>query len=420
MRKITVFLICLAVLCSCLLYGCGKAPETVPETVAEGTTFPEISPDFFYLASEQVYYECEADGYGQFYVPLISGSPLKEGDLEIELAGKSITDEQGILGSVPGREEKVELPFYVYQTFRGKDWKAETALQMEYREAEKSEGSESPAAKEAARKLTASQNEFLQDYEAMKKAGTLPVLYRYLVTFSLFDTGRLSEEPITEVTLRVNGIEKVFPVGGISYARENALPPAGPDTLTESRGIAGWHGVCADGKGNLTENGALSDCRSRAEEDLTIKGIDLWEDDRELSDIQLIILNPPAGDPLLDEHGNEVNDIVADYLWDGSSPISLLAGQELAVNFTLHDPRLENAICGYTEYTLALHYENADGETGIATVWYPSRIETASGDPFEIYLQYVLDMDMMSYYDDYYNVLEPTGGIVTLGEIKEG
>ena len=72
----------------------------------------EIASDFFYLASEQVFYECDYGGYGLFYVPLISGFPLTQSELEVELAGTLLTKEQCILGGIPGREERVELPFY--------------------------------------------------------------------------------------------------------------------------------------------------------------------------------------------------------------------------------------------------------------------------------------------------------------------
>ncbi len=414
MKKSMIFLLCVSIIFCFLFSGC----RDIPEVISDNDPILEIASDFFYLASEQVFYECDYGGYGLFYVPLISGSPLTQNDLEVELAGTILTKEQCILGEVPGREERVELPFYVYQTFRGKDWKAEAALQIEYREQEGKNLFGNEESTQIMNAIIASQNEFLPDYEALQSAGELPVLYRYLLTF--IDIGRLSEEVINEITLRIRGVERTFPVGGIYYKEENSLPPSGPGTLINSRGIAGWHGASTDSNGNITESNGIMSGRCRATEDITITAIDLWQDDRTLSDIQVIIMNAPSeGESTYDEVGNEIVDIVADFVYDGHTAIALSKGQELAVNFTLCDPRLKNAICGYTEYEVALHYENSAGEKGVRTLWYPSRIETVSGDPFEIYLQYVLDMDMMSYYTDYYDILEPLGGVAILDPIKE-
>jgi len=246
MKKSMIFLLCVCIIFCFLFSGC----RDIPEVISDNDPILEIASDFFYLASEQVFYECDYGGYGLFYVPLISGSPLTQNDLEVELAGTILTKEQCILGEVPGREERVELPFYVYQTFRGKDWKAEAALQIEYREQEGKNLFGNEESTQIMNAIIASQNEFLPDYEALQSAGELPVLYRYLLTF--IDIGRLSEEVVNEITLRIRGVERTFPVGGIYYKEENSLPPSGPGTFINSRGIAGWHGASTDSNGNIT------------------------------------------------------------------------------------------------------------------------------------------------------------------------
>lgn len=365
--------------------------------------FPEIPTDYFYLAGEQVFLDYSAYDAGNAIIPLLSGSPLTQKDVSITIAGIKLNETQYYFAR-DGREERVELPFYMYQTFRGKDWKTAASLQLKYQEllnaSEKGRGDDE-ALKEASDALLFSQNEYLADYQSLQQEGKLPVLYRYLLGLTLPIDNPLIETPITEITVSVKGTERNFHLGELRYRADSSFPSLTPGTLVTCVGIAGWHIAKTDAAGNVVEADGLNSYRFRAEENVTITAIDLWEDERQISDIQIIICNSqPDGEPIYDDEGNEVNDIVADFLWNGDAPIQLLKGQEVAINFTFHDPRLANAPCGYTQYNLAVHYENADGQQGVALQWFPTEIETVSGDPFEIYLQYVLNINAMSYYTD--------------------
>lgn len=411
-RHIVIAACLVCVLCQ-IFSGCGEQQmekQGLPEC-------PEISADFIYLAGEQVFLDYSAYDAGNVLIPLLSGTPLTQEDITLTIAGTKLTEAQYYFAS-NGREERVELPFYVYQTFRGKDWKKAASLQLEYHELRKAseEGNgEDEALQEAADALRSSQNEYLADYQSLQQVGKLPVLYRYLLGLALPTDQPLSDMPITEITISVNQTDHTFPLGELRYRADSSFPSLTPGTLVPCAGIAGWHGASTDAAGNVAEADGIENNRFRAEEDVFITAIDLWEDERQISDIQIIILNaPPSGEFSYDSEGNELSDIISDFLWDGKTPIQLLKGQELAINFTFHDPRLANAPCGYTQYHLAVHYENAEGQQGIALQWFPTRIETVSGDPFEIYLHYVLGIDTMRYYTDYYDVLDAAGAGITI------
>jgi len=391
-----------------------QGPSTDPPSI-HSPEFPAIPKDYYYLSGEQVYYSYFAAERGRVYFTFISASPLTEEDIAIEIAGKRIP-EGDYLFMQYGLEEQFELSLPMYQTFRGKDWKKECQLQLAYKEAEKDYGKRD-LYQDTEDALEISQKEFLDDYETLKKQNKLPVLYRYVLRVTLPEDGFGMESPMKEITVRAMGTEKTFPVGEIRYTEEED-PYAFPlETLVLSRFNGGWiiassvnpdQSAVVDGQGNILLHN-LGASHLRAMEDLTITSIELWADTRQMSEIHPIISLPSEGGTTYDENGKEIHNIIADYIWDGASPIFLEEGQELSVDAVLYDPRLANAAWGFTEFKIATCYENAAGEKGLVLQDFPIIIQTEKADPFEIYLQNELGINAMSYYTDYYNVLN-TGG----------
>ena len=219
-----------------------------------------------------------------------------------------------------------------------------------------------------------------------------------------------------------------FKVGEIIYTGNVDKVNFSLNSLVPSVFNGGWmiasqirNGSCisADGDGNMMLHGLGSE-HLKAMEDLSITAIELWEDHRQLSDIRAVISNRNEDGLVYDEEGRVSHNIVADYKWDGETPIWIEEGQELSIDAVIYDPRLINAVWGYTHFTIAFYYENEEGEQGIALQDYPVQLQTISGDPFEIYLQYELGINAMSYYTDYYSVLstEEYGGITIIEDIS--
>ena len=94
--------------------------------------------------------------------------------------------------------------------------------------------------------------------------------------------------------------------------------------------------------------------------------------------------------------------VVADYIWDGKSPIELSKGQFIYFNFAFHDPSLANAIWGLTDYLLVTEYRDQKGDIHLERAWFPVTIATPGSNPHEIYLAHELGIDVMSYYTDFY------------------
>ncbi len=416
------FLFLLLSLLILLLGAChsGSNPELQgPATQAPSTDtssslsseFPVIPKDYFYLSGEQVYYSYSAAERGRVYFTLISASPLTEEEIAIEIAGKRIPEGDYLFVQY-GLEEQFELSLPMYQTFRGKDWKKECQLQLAYKGVEKDYGKRD-LYQDAVDALEVSQKEFLDDYETLKKQNKLPVLYRYVLRVTLPEHGFGMESSMNEITIHAMGTEKTFPVGEIRYTEEEDRSAFPLDTLVPSRFNGGWIiassvnadlSTVVDGHGNILLHN-LGSSHLRALEDLTITSIELWADPRQLSEIHPIISLPSEGGTTYDENGKEVHNIIADYIWDGTSPIFLEEGQELSVDAVLYDPRLANAAWGFTEFKIATYYENSAGEKGLVLQDFPIIIQTEKADPFEIYLQNELGINAMSYYTDYYNVL---------------
>lgn len=410
-RRATLLVLILFMALSC---GCSATSNENNEI-----SVPIISEDYIFLASENVYLEYRRGAI--MLIPLISSIPLTKDVVEVFLSDEKLESENYGITTGFGREEKAELPFYLYQCYRGKDWKAYTELQLEYQQSQDGDFSnikESNAREDLARRLEETQNEFLEDYQTLQAQGKVPAMYSYLLFLSLTPDEMSSDMPFSEITLEVNGKMYSFSWGEVC-AKTSALPADTLQTLVTKSGLAGWYVVEPSATGEFRQENGIAACLMSAAEDLTITDLRLWDDERSISQVQVVILNEPSGGDWnggYDETGEELPlDIVADYMWDGHSPIELTAGQLIYFNFTFIDTRLANALCGYTEYYLEVIYKNATNETASHYCNFPMRIETVSGDPFELYLTQELNIDVMSYYRDFYYVLEETKfGIITL------
>ena len=433
-KNVSLFISIMIVLVLCM-WGCkSRDGEVAMPEKSEAVHWEEkelsIPEGYFFLAGEQVFLSYSSNDVGRAYFPLISASPLSEEDISIEIAGR-VMEPSEYKFNFYGLPDCFQLPFYAYQIFRGKDWEEECQLQLEYRQTQEDmemnyENIE--AFQEAATALKDSQNEYLEDYEALKKQNRLPVLYRYTLSITMPKEETLCGMPITEITLRAMGREKTFSIGEIKYTGNSGDAALPLSSLVRSKFSGGWliaspvsdgRSVWADGNGNILLNGLGSE-HLRAMEDLYVTAIDIWDDSRQLADIRAVISIPNENGSVYDEVGNEIHNIVADYMWDGETPIFVEKGQELSIDALIYDNRLVDAVCGQTSFKIAFHYKNADGKQGITMQDYSVQLQTISGDPFEIYLQYELGINAMSYYTDYYSVLstEEYGGITIIEDIS--
>ena len=409
MKKRIALCLSICMLLSLLLIGCRERDEDIRTDLS----VPDIPEDYVYLASENVYLNYSSWQLGSIYISLVSGSPLTDSEVEVTLNSIKLSSEHYGVGSVMGLPEMVEMPFYVYQIYRGKDWTSYAQQQLAYQELLDSLTFEKQGEfNEAAAELEKAQNEFLEDYLYLQEQGRLPVLYNYLLVLHIPNDPPLTEEPITEIGLSVKGQEYTFPVGSIQYHADSEMPDTGVGLRTKG-GIAGWHCVQPNAQGLFAEKMGSELCLLMAMEDITITDIGLWEDTRCISDIQVVIENRETdseGQYFRDELGKPIpGEIVADFFWDGKTPIELWEGQTVYFNFTFHEPTLANKLSGYTQYYLAIHYTDARGNDFCDSQWFPTCIQTIGADPHELYLSHELDIDVMSYYTEYFFPLNDGG-----------
>ncbi|MDO4565596.1 MAG: hypothetical protein Q4C04_08280 [Clostridia bacterium] len=414
-RKGFIWLIVALLAVSSVCFGCSGQNEG-----GGAVDIFEIPEDYVYFASENV---CIEDAGGTVYIPLVSGKPINEGDFKVIVNGKTLVEnKEYILGGYWGSEagERYELPFFLYQVYRGKDWKAYAELQLAYEQAYNGKTREDYASLDGLMsQIEESQNEFYDDYLSLQEQGRLPVLYDYLLTLLLPEKVEEWSESISEITLKVDDREYVFSVGELT-TKNYADPYNDSERLLENEaGNFGWNLVYPNEKGAFRGSMGKDDCAVSAIENVTITDLRLFEDEREISDIQVVIINPPIGGEWnggYDEDGNELTlDIVSDFIWDGKTPIELSKGQLAYFNFTFHEPRLAGEFYGYTQYKFTVEYRDETGEKSNRALFsFPLLIAPLSSNPFECYLQHELGVDVMSYYTDFYDVVEESGGIMTV------
>lgn len=332
-------------------------------------------------------------------MPVISAFPIAEEDVWVEFDDGLLPDEYSF-SQVYTEDVAITMPFYVYQSYRGKDWAALAEQSQEF-ETLLAQGAD---VLEASNKLEEMRNEYLEDYLALEEAGKLPVLYNYQLHIFLPVDAAVPE--LHEITLHIKDDAYTFPVGRIQFDSDSKHPES--DTaLTPVCFIAGWHVKFARIDGCFRENNERVLCVEKATEDISITDIYLWDDERKISDIEILITQPydPEASISLNTDGQQDDaEIVADYLWDGKTPISLKKGERICVRFTFHEPRFANQASGYTQYHLALEYQTEDESTYNYLIWYPMAVRTFAADPHEIYLAHELGIDVLSYYEDYFTV----------------
>lgn len=391
MKKISVFLLLLCVLLTLSLSGChseAKQPELPP--------VPEIPEDYLYLASENVYLDYGPWRSGSLYIPMLSAAPIAEDDVQITFDGGLVPDDFGVGSGF--RESEIPMSFFAYQSWRGKDWDAFAAQAELLKESLDADGYDS----EVYEKYAEMRDEYLEDYTSLQEAGALPVLYYYNIYLNLPVDAAFAD--LHEITLHIGDEAHTFPIGRISCAADSPILTQG-DALTGICSIAGWNVQMACATGIFREEDETTCSIEKATEDVTITDIYLWEDEREISDNRILITQPydPEASLHTDVYGRQDDaEVVADYLWDGKTPIQLKKGERICVSFSFHEPRLADKLTGYTQYYLTLEYQTENGDTYYNLHWYPMLVEPYSADPHEIYLAHELGIDVLSYYENYY------------------
>lgn len=420
MLKMWRFSLC--ILCALSLFLCGCQAPHIPEQTTETEEHPPLSqglPEPEHHGNTLVSYDPGREIYffgcenvnATFYLEnsmdialnflLISKKQLNEEAIQVSLPivnsyTYSITDlgegtsfretfysalEEGQqLGEV---SSELWLPYYVYQGYIGVDFAQLGALWQKYlnegqKRSEAGEINASEAELAAYNEFVAMRDSALPGFKALLPDQTRE-FFVYHVSI-MFDRENAVDEVLSGFTVTVDGIQYTPFTGEI-----HLVPSARPASYTEQRSML-FHmlqtpatGLYGDGKGRLVTH------MFAAEEDITLTEYIVREEQFSVLDLVVTISS---------RNGNS-----ASFYWDGTSPIDVLAGDNVSVELIFHNQNMENF-----SYFQKLHPELvcAKGSQSYSEVVEISCSSIFIMNYHELYAIIFDGVDMESYYRDYH------------------
>ena len=213
------------------------------------------------------------------------------------------------------------LPYYVYASWRGMDWKALADLELAVLE--------KPDDAAAVRARDAFRDQYLEDFLALQPEDlpTLPFLYEIWLRFPPDAEGGMAvDERLPSLDGTVDdedGCGHDAWIGGAAIHTEDPRSRQTPGLTLAQPGYEALVVPLNDG-----------DCRVKAMEftvgeDLTLHGFRLYRSNIEVR--QITVARTGSGG-------------MSEELWDGRSDFSVRAGETVALYLTLHDPEAENLV----------------------------------------------------------------------------
>ena len=354
MKKRLLCLLCLLVL---VLTGCtGGAQETTPSGNAglEGT-----DGDFSYyinISSQGEWDLCPVMDTRLTYM-LLTGEPLKQ-DSQVWCM---IAEAWESMQTQCSEEWMTQFPFWLYQTYRGMDWKEMAALK------EAAQGGDE-AAKD---KLAAYETMYLEDYEALTPQD-LPQIYGYWVTNDLTSLNTNHAARYEEIPFSIDGVEMDVAVGTLNVHDK------------------GWDQYPAEGNCQDVYAGRLSDVRPTYWGDgiVTLGAMKIASEDTPQTLTELALYGIVG--EILDIQVSVGGDTRS---WDGSTPVEIPANTSASLTVTLKTQA--NQTVGYCEDANILIQREVEGLT--QRLWYFAAI-SQSWNIYELYAMMVDGLDIGAYY----------------------
>ena len=268
------------------------------------------------------------------------------------------------------------LPYYVYASWRGMDWKELALLELAAREA--------PADKDAARARDAFWDQYLEDFLALQPEDFPHMLYLYRgeVRFlSDVDGGRTVDEKISTISLNTGNSnigDAPSSERDVGYSADIILSAEDPRP-SQTPGLT----LAAPGYEALAAPLNNGDCYAKAmefysEEDLTLKGLAIYGSNVRIQTIT--VLRTRAGE-------------TSEAVWDGQSDLLVQSGETVELYLSLHDGGAENSplVAGPDGNSFRV-YDRETAQPGDHIVWVNSTLGEYRKDQFCI-LNYVVGTD---------------------------
>lgn len=406
--KKTLAVILASVMLLCGLSGCGQTLPTVTSTLSSGTAgidpeppeapgnrYADYDPDReIYITAPNAYfsyYELYSRNHSvRFYI--LTKEPLDPEDIEVSIPCRSpykvsVFEMEDLRDTQYARGFDIEssfdvstwLPYYVYQCYRGVDFKK---LKQLYdgtygREDFPGASSEDSTGATEAEKITYNEylNAELEHYKALKPED-LPEFYAYMVDVFLA-AGETYDETIREMEVRVKDSSYHFDIGEVNLITGDQFALDEP-VLSISGPTGQFQQLYNDGLGKIWMMFAFT-----AEEDMVLTELEFLDDDFEILDLYVTIMN-----------GNQITN----FFWDGSTPIDIVAGDEFYMDLIFRNEHTDE-LCYNVKLHAILHCETASGS---ACMWEENYLTPINLNLHELYAITFDGIDMESYYRDYF------------------
>lgn len=286
--------------------------------------------EYWHLACENtdvvLYKNYGANG---FEFELISTFPIEENELVLkaETAGPSVSYQVDCYQQ--NSQEKEVFPFYIYQCYKGMDWKYIKQLEQENNN---SKGAE----------LSDLQELYRDEYQNALEQEKLPQLYSYMVGIN-FDLANMNSiAKIDAISLTLKGKTK-------RYVLDSFVLDAEEEFNFENDGILSTMGVL-DAPIHISLEGILdlTEIELHSEKPFTLTGLSFLK--KAAKDISYCAVTITKADGT-----------VTEMEWDTKTPITVMKGESVSLHAYCKDAQLAGVMEANVTKDIMVQYESEDG-----------------------------------------------------------
>lgn len=356
-KLLLVLLLCLGILMGCTSKNpsqttpSGSQPEASSGTDGKpDLRLPQIPEDYIALLCGNTRAEISNSSYSRSVTyQIISGKPLTAEDLRLSF------DKQ--------------VPFQVFLEVDETPYEPDDVTVAAYQGANWKELSE----KEGIALISSCQNALAAIPQEQR-----PKLYSGLLTVQFLEGALVADTTLTQLTLTYGETTKTYDIGSIHLS---------PDSLPITRGD-GFYCKSLALSGMNTDPSAAGafavwDLTVSAAQDVTIDKIFFSNPETQPVELSYVVQLPD---------GNVVNSV-----WDGTTPISMAAGDTITFHLTGTDTAFQNTLVGNTQVYLIFQYTCQ----GVQYEEFCEMSFRIRCDPFQYYASQEDGLDIVSYYTAY-------------------
>jgi len=368
-------------------FGCTGPTQIKPDEATKATQqnsillssqndLVSIKDNYWYLASKNtnaVFYKNLSGSRGLEF-ELVTAFTFETDELVVEVQTLNSNVSHVADCWRDAQEEEEVFPFYIYQCYKGVDWKLMGELAAKQNE----DGGTDIETTQELRKI---QNMYLEEYQDALDQKKLPQLYRYKVGISFKLDNMNSIEHVKSITLTLRGETKQYDFDNLILDSEKEFEYENLGISTSAAALDAPIYISNDGTLDLT----YLDLQSQ--ESFTLTGLSiLGEDSPSITDCYVTLTK---------DDGTET-----EIKWDGKTPTQILEGESVRIQAFCKDPKLAGVMEAVTAKYIMLQYLSADGKECTEFMQGTYRMRQGLYD-----LYAVSDgVNILSYYLDYYSV----------------